>query len=463
MNKFNKISTILTISFGFFFFNSCVQDDDYSIPPIDCTGMVTNKYIADILADVNASTATNKLVYYTEDAILEGYVISSDETGNFFKTISIQNNPQNPTSKGIQVEIDANSLYTQYPIGSKVQIKLKGLVAGDDRGLIKLGSTYIQNGETRVGRMTQALGESNVKKTCDGNAIITPRIYNSISEALKPENINTLVTIKNIQFESPETDLTYGDAIGLTTVNRKLVDIKGKSVDLRNSGYAKFASDELPKGSGEITVVVSIYNSSYQLYIRDTEDVKFNNPRFVAGQATLPSASAVTAFKGADFNNWSDFIASGNNFAYDPTVKEAPGQGIDGTGALQIKGTRAQNGFAFTVRPTGSNLPENPSKLHFWIKGNASKSLNIYLYKQDGSYYAFNVGALTDNKLVTENNGSNNSYIGQINTNGEWKFVELDLDDLSNINISNSSGNFLAFRTGNNEQYDLLIDNITIE
>ena len=120
MNKFNKIATVLAITGGVFFFNSCVQDDEYSIPPMDCTGMETNKFIADLIADVEASSEANNLVYYTEDAVLEGYVISSDETGNFFKTISIQNDPTNPTSKGIQIEIDAYSLYAQYPLGSKI-------------------------------------------------------------------------------------------------------------------------------------------------------------------------------------------------------------------------------------------------------------------------------------------------------------------------------------------------------
>lgn len=460
MNKFNKISTVLALSCGLFVFNSCVQDDDYSIPPIDCTGLTTTTYIADLIDQVDAA---NEIITFTEDAILEGYVISSDETGNFFKTISIQDDPANPSTHGIQVEIDANSLYTQYPVGSKIQIKLKGLSAGYDRGVIKLGSTYVQNGETRVGRMTQALGTANVKKTCDGTVAIAPRVYNTLNDALKPENINTLVTIKNVQFESPESDLTYGDAAGQTTVNRKLIDRKGKTVDLRNSGYADWADETLPHQSGEITVVVSIYNGGYQLYIRDLNDVKFDQERFQPGQPSQPSASAVLPFLGADFNDWNAFLASGNNFAYDATASRGVGLGKNGTDALKISGSRSQNGFVFTVRPTGSNLPANPTKIHFWVKGTADKSLNIYLYKNDGSYYAFNVGPVTGDKLVPENNGGTNSYTGAINTNGEWRLIELDLEGLTDINTTNVNGNFLAFRAGNNAQYDLLIDDITIE
>ena len=463
MNKFNKISTVLALVCGMFLTQSCVQDDDYSIPPVECTGMVTNMSIAQLIERVNASTEVNNLVTFNESAIIEGIVISNDETGNFFKTISIQDDPQNPSTHGIQIEIDLNSLYTYYPLGSKVQIELKGLVAGYDRGVIKVGSTYLSGTEVRVGRMSQALAGTNVKKSCDAVNPLTPRVYNSLNEALKPGNINTLVTIKNVQFENPAEDLTYGDAIGQTTVNRKLIDKKGKSVDLRNSGFASWAGSALPTQSGEITVVVSIYNGGYQLYIRDLNDVKFDQPRFLPGQPDQPTANAKQPFLGADFNNWSDFLASANNFPYDAMVVRGVGSGMNNTDALHLLGSRAQNGFVFTTRPTASNLPTNPTKLHFWVKGNAGKSLNIYVYKTDGTNYSFNVGALTNDKLVNENGGANNSYTGVIDTNGEWKLVELSLEGLTDINTTNAQGNFLAFRVGNNVNYDLLIDNITIE
>ena len=463
MNKFNKILTILAVFCSMFLSYSCVQDDDYSIPPAECTGLQTNKYISDLIADVEASNLPNQLYYYNEDAVLEGYVISSDETGNFFKTISIQDDPVNPSGKGIQLEIDANNLYTNYPLGSKIQIQLNGLVAGYDRGVIKLGSIYVQNGETRVGRMQQTLANANIKKTCDVIEPLTPRVFNSLYEALKLENVNTLVTIKNIQFENPTGDVTYGDAVNLTTVNRKLIDKKGKTVDLRNSGYAYWADATLPTQSGEITVVVSIYNGGYQLYIRDLNDVKFDQPRFEPGQPDLPSSNAKLPFLGADFNDWQAFLDSKNSFPYDPIVQRGVGEGIDNTDALHLSGTRSSNGYAFTTRPTGSNLPTHPTKLHFWVKGTSAKSLNIYVYKTDGSFYAFNVGALTNDKLVVENGGSTNSYTGTIDTNGEWKLVELSLEGLNDINTSNVQGDFLAFRVGSAANYDLFIDNITIE
>ena len=471
MKNLNKILTISTLLCSLIFTHSCVKDDDYSIPPVDCTGLTKTMSFTEFIAKVDASTLPNNLVYFTENAVIEGYVISSDQTGNFYKTFSMQDHPSNPTTKGVQVEIDQSSLYTKYPEGSLVQIQLNGLVAGYDRGVLKIGAAYTTatSEEIRVGRLSELIASTNVKKSCDPIQQIVPRVYNSLSEALKLSNVNTLVTIKNVEFEYPEVDRTYGDAVGETTVNRKLIDKKGKTVDLRNSGYATWANELLPTKSGEITVVVSIFNGSYQLYIRDLNDVNFNEPRFDPGQVEQPSANAVLPFLGANFNDWEAFLAStgtntaGNTFTNSPIVKEKIGQGINNSTALGLEGQVTTNGPVFIVRPTGINLPVNPTKLHFWVKGTSAKSLNIYVYKTDGSNYAFNIGALTTDKLVTENNGGSNSYTGVIDTGNQWRLVQLDLDGLTSINTTDSSKNFLGFRVGNNTNYELLIDNITIE
>ena len=471
MNNLNKLFIAFILLCCLLFTHSCVKDDDYSIPPVDCTGLSKTMSFAEFIAKIDASKLPNNLVYFTENDVIEGYVISSDETGNFYKSFSIQEDPSNPLTKGIQVEIDQTDLYTKYPEGSLVQIQLNGLVAGYDRGVLKIGSTYISevNGEERVGRLAELLASTRIKKTCDPIQFIAPRVYNSISEALKPTNVNTLVTIKNVEFENPSIDRTYGDAVGETIVNRKLIDKKGKTVDLRNSGYATWADELLPTLSGEITAVVSIYNGTYQLYIRDLLDVRFDEARFEPGLVEQPSKNAIFPFLGADFNDWSAFLkstgtnTSGNIFVNPSIVKEKIGQGINNSTALGLDGQVSANGPVFIVRPTGVNLPIKPTKLHFWLKGNSSKSLTIYVYKRDGTNYVFNVGSLSTNKLILENSGGGNSYIGVIDTSNEWRLVQLDLEGLNDINTTDITKNFLAFRVGNNANYELLIDNISIE
>jgi hypothetical protein len=65
-------------------------------------------------------------VTLTDKAYIEGYVSSTDETGNIYKTIYIQDDPTNPT-EGLTVSVDAVSTYTKFPQGSKVYIDIEGL------------------------------------------------------------------------------------------------------------------------------------------------------------------------------------------------------------------------------------------------------------------------------------------------------------------------------------------------
>lgn len=277
MNTISKLTIAGVLSLGLFITQSCVKDDDYATPPIECADKLTaNITIGELTSKVTSGTIqldSNGAI--AEDLIIDAYVISSDETGNFYKTISLQDKPKEATA-GIQIEIDGTNLYNEYPLGARIQVSLKGLVVAKDRGIMKIGSV---DPSFAVGRIPSAVMKKYIFKTCDEKQTIEPKVVNNLTEALKSENLNTLVTINNIQFRDPETDKTYG--VEATTVNRVLIDKSGKEVDLRNSGFAKWYNEALPTKSGSITVVVSIYNSSYQVYIRDTNDVKFDQDRFV--------------------------------------------------------------------------------------------------------------------------------------------------------------------------------------
>ncbi|NHX22074.1 hypothetical protein HA396_28380, partial [Escherichia coli] len=85
---------------------------------------------------------------------------------------------------------------------------------------------------------------------CGGNTMdiktITPRVVNSIAEATKDEYINTLVTIKGVQFSEADGKITYADAVNRQTVDRTLVDREDNTAVVRNSGFARFAGKTLP-------------------------------------------------------------------------------------------------------------------------------------------------------------------------------------------------------------------------
>ena len=125
MRNFNKIFAIAVLSVITF---SCVEDDDFNIPEtapqdvqIEGTFITLNALYSGMVQDDYISTFDS-----TSDAYTVGYVVSSDEGGNFFEELLVQDSPEDPT-RGARVSIDASPLFTKYNVGRKVFIKLAGL------------------------------------------------------------------------------------------------------------------------------------------------------------------------------------------------------------------------------------------------------------------------------------------------------------------------------------------------
>ena len=345
-NTITKLSIALSLSAGLFFTQSCVQDDDYATPPIECNLPQANISLADLVTKATAGGIkldANGAV--AEELIVKAYVISSDETGNFYNTISLQDKVENPTT-GIQIEIAGNNLFNNYPIGAQVQINLKGLIVATDRGVMKIGSV---DPKFAVGRIPSTVISTYMVRSCEPIQAIKPKVVTSLADALKPANLNTLVTIEGIQFKQPEIDKTYGTAT--ETVNRVLVDKKGRETDLRNSNFATWAGDALPNGSGAITVVVSKYNSTYQLFIRDTKDVKFDQARFtILPEGVEEIKGTKEDFESAKKNNYNvaDLVLSTGTWifsdggVFDPSDSDLK---TSGTSSVRLRGTSTADGF----------------------------------------------------------------------------------------------------------------------
>ncbi|WP_276682992.1 DUF5689 domain-containing protein [Empedobacter brevis] len=472
MNTISKLTIAGVLSLGLFITQSCVKDDDYATPPIECADKLTaNITIGELTSKVTSGTIqldSNGAI--AEDLIIDAYVISSDETGNFYKTISLQDKPKEATA-GIQIEIDGTNLYNEYPLGARIQVSLKGLVVAKDRGIMKIGSV---DPSFAVGRIPSAVMKKYIFKTCDEKQTIEPKVVNNLTEALKAENLNTLVTINNIQFKEPEVDKTYG--VQGATVNRVLIDKSGKTVDLRNSGFAKWYNEVLPTKSGSITVVVSIFNSSYQVYIRDTNDVKFDQDRFEIGGGENPggdgepSSNAIYLFEGADFENWQTFLDNITANGIKPYATQGIGNGFNNTNSLQIKGTPTGNDYVVTAK-AGASIPKDPQAIYFKLKGTSTgKTLSINVNATEDvttgagpqKYYVFNLLDVKDTDVILDY-VQGNDYRGSIDTKGKWINVKLNIKGLPKLDLQNLVNGFLSIKVGRDGVYDIQIDDIKID
>lgn len=452
-------------------FSSCVKTDDYDVPEIKCTNRfaAANHKLSDLATIAKAKPTAADII--TEDYIVEAYVSSSDESGNIYKIMFLQDKPENPT-QGIELDIDAGSQYLSFPTGALLRINLKGLIVQASNGNIKVGSydpNYV------IGRISQNKVSDYVARVCDGQkpivAVMKPLEFNSVADALKDgAHINQLVKIKNVQFEDAELTKNFADDNG--TGDRYIVDKKAARLDLRFSNFATFAKSPIaPKyeKSGDIVLILSRYTSpsnpttptfTEQAYIRDLYDLNFPNPRFNPGEPEAPSASAVNLFAGSDFEDWASFLSSVNSFGLKPYATQGVGLGYNNSNSLQIKGIPAGNDYVFTSS-AATGIPATPKRITMRIKGTATgKTLSFNVYKAGGGFYVFNLGTFSTGATLGVE--SANSYTGSINTNGQWRLVELTLTGLPDVNVTAGKDMF-AIKTGSGGTYDLQIDNIKIE
>ena len=109
-----KINTLILL-LAVVSFVSCVQDDEFGIPNGDATEL--NIPTTDIVTinslrsawEQELATNGNATLTFNEDfagKFLEGYVISTDETGNFFEEVILQDKASNPTT-GVKLVIDS--------------------------------------------------------------------------------------------------------------------------------------------------------------------------------------------------------------------------------------------------------------------------------------------------------------------------------------------------------------------
>ncbi len=237
--------------------NACIKDK-YDGPD---TGCVIDKpteaepiSIKDLLD--NYSGLIDSALY------IEGTVIADDESGNTYKKLIVQD-----STAGIAINIDRNQFYATYPIGRNVYVKLEDLYI-DFYGEIQ--------GNAAGDRILNAKIDEHIKRgACFQEK--SPEIV-ALSD-LGPSYVNKLVTILGVEFENAPAGITYADAVGQTTVNLTVVDCSGNDILVRTSGFAKFAGDTVATGNGSITGYFNIFNSDYQIFIRDTDDVNMTETR----------------------------------------------------------------------------------------------------------------------------------------------------------------------------------------
>ena len=215
--------------------------------------------------------------------IIHGRVISSDATGNIYKSLVIQDE-----TAAIALSINQGSMYTDFPLGQEVVLNVTGLYVGNYNGLQQIGWLGEYSGEPCVTFMPWSIFRSH----CELNGFPTTDVkYLTINDEYPTDLPYCIITsfsqlpssgeaFRNMQSQLVEFRNVYFEDGGKEiyapyqeSVNRNICDASGSTLIVRTSGYSNFYNETLPEGTGTVRGILSYYGDSWQLLLRSLDDV----------------------------------------------------------------------------------------------------------------------------------------------------------------------------------------------
>lgn len=214
------------------------------------------------------------LVTLEEDEILEGYVVSSDEEGNFFNELIVQSQPS-AAPFGLRIRIETSDSHALFPMGSKVKIHLKELALDLVGNEWRLGVAQSLFGNMTVSPIPYNRLDEAIEESCGDY----PELFATAVTAAEFQNSppNTLISLVDIEFSEEELGKMLADPEEETV--RQLQSCEGLQIELLTSGYADFQWTEISDSRGRITGVVVLNGSKKQLKIRVLDDLQLTESR----------------------------------------------------------------------------------------------------------------------------------------------------------------------------------------
>lgn len=162
------------------------------------------------IADLKA-LYKGKPLHINDDIVILGQVISSDVSGNIYRSLYIQDE-----TGGIEVKIGNSSLYNDYKVGQWIYVKCLGLVLGNYGGMLQIG-VEDPTGEYETAYIdVKSLIGAHVVKGPKATPL-TPRVLteeevkSAIRASYRSPLLGTLVTLENLSYGNEIFVLIYLD------------------------------------------------------------------------------------------------------------------------------------------------------------------------------------------------------------------------------------------------------------
>ncbi len=334
----------------------------------------------------------------THRYVIHGRVISSDEEGNVFKSLVIQDE-----TAALAFSIDQYNLYLNYRVGQDIVLDVTGMEIGKYAGLQQIGrKSWYENGNTwQVSFMSlqyfQQYAQPNglpERPAIDTLVMNTFGDINQTTEGLQKFQ-SQLVRFRNVTFtEGGQRTLSVYHTSENADQNTTIQDRNGSTLTVRTSGYCTFFNMVLPTEPIDIVGILSYYNSAWQLILIDGEGIipVGEQPGTKEKPYTIEQAIAEQA-AGILSNGWVKGYIVG---AVAPEVEEVKSNDdiqweaptlLDNTLVIADSPTENEwNKCVIITLPSGSalqqygNLLSNPSNLgkEIMVLGNLASNFGTY-------------------------------------------------------------------------------------
>lgn len=332
---------------------ACIQDDSYDIP----LGNLSPKDIPeDQIVSISAlraawaqelNTSGNQTLTFDDtyaNQFVEGYVISSDENGNFFEEVVIQDQAESPTA-GLKVLIDSNPLYPRFNFGRHLYVSLQGLTVGLDSGVLALG--YEDGG------VIQPISEASITTLIVRDTLVADMVPLQVEFAEISESFTNLwLHMNEVQFHRSEVlgtnPLTYAGEPGDEFDGERILEScsEGSQLIFSTSTFSSFKSQQLAQGKGHIDGILAFdYFGEYPIIrVNGPQDIHLDeedrcDPEFFVCEGTSEGNEVIWNENFEDGNSMDDYVINGwtnTNLAGGATVWSI--QNFSGNQYAQITG-----------------------------------------------------------------------------------------------------------------------------
>ena len=323
MNKIFKLFMLAAVVLGF---SSCYNEFEEPAPAKVWTKadfadskLISIKDFKQLFYDKygNGASSLGKTLEVTEDYVISGKVISSDQAGNVYKSVYIYDES---SESAIELKLMVSN-YVYFHVGQTLFVKTKGLAIGSYRYMLSVGGMptaediakgyanrnlentlfvdqHVFKGE--LGSLTEddtlVINSSNYKTALNDDALgrlvrfegFDGDKYPQYLETTYPNGSTTAVYENKYYSEeglTPTYAYSYGGNryYGSSLFNYENATTTSGNYILRVSGYSNFALQPLPTNGakGNITAIYTKYSSKsggyikYQLLVNSMNDIDF--------------------------------------------------------------------------------------------------------------------------------------------------------------------------------------------